>query len=69
MSVFFGASLPPCPPEGCFWSRAHVFKELVFVGRSLPRLERRTFSSLELASQRLHRNRSGEESMYFDAQE
>ena len=35
---------------GCFWSRAHVFKELKFVARSLPRLERRTFSCLELAS-------------------
>ena len=35
---------------GIFWSRAHVFKELEFVARSLPRLERRTFSRLELAS-------------------
>ena len=47
---FFCASLPSSPPEGCFWSRAHIFKELEFVARSLPRLEHRTFSSLELAS-------------------
>ena len=41
-------------PEPSIWAGYGmfliVFKELEFVARSLPRLERRTFSSLELAS-------------------
>ena len=38
MSVFFDVTLPSCAPEGCFWSRTHVFKELEFVARALSRL-------------------------------
>ena len=46
----FAVNLRFWPDTGWFWPRAHVFKELEFVARSLSRYECRTFSSLELAS-------------------
>ena len=46
----FVVNLRCWPDTGWFWPRAHVFKELEFVARSLSRYECRTFSSFELAS-------------------